>query len=328
MAPTVAIPAISLVVTAGDDKVIKKIAAPFCRGQFSEILVALTLCVLTRLVSAAESDVLWYSYADDASEYKSTISTIGANAGNYSLSVGNDWNLTFFGPGDPSPNFGVFDVLVIHGGEAFRTNPPGGDLVTPDFSGILGNRSAIESARGSRTFISGGDADFHAVRGDTGNPGDPLPATDAAWDGGLGYLVNAIDWASGGSGLNVVSMYDGEFPGSFWWLEDNSFLHDELFGYLGPIRVVRDNTPYLSPELSVLPVNNGLTSLGLSNWTWSFHGRFSLSTPGYMTTVLDDAVNPQWAVSIYRDAALVPLPGSLWILAPAMVFLLGRFRRV
>lgn len=236
-----------------------------CRWLALPVLVA--GAIAGGYVHAATVDVLWYSYADEASEYTSTIGTIAASAGSYTQSAGNDWNLTFFGPGQAAPDFSAYDVLVIHGGEAFRTNPPGGSLATPDYSGILDNRAAIDAARGTRTFISGSDADFHAVRGDTGNPGDPLPATDAAWDGALGYLVNAVDWAALGSGLNVVSLYDGEFPGSFWWLDDDSFLRDELTGNLGPQRIRRDNSPYLSPELAALDVNNGLTTTGLSDWT-------------------------------------------------------------
>ncbi len=154
-----------------------------------------------------------------------------------------------------------------------------------------------------------------------------MPATDAAWDGPLGYLVNAIDWASAGSGLNVVSMYDGEFPGSFWWLDDDSFLRDELLGHLATPRVRRDNTPYLSPELAGLSVNNGLTSLGLGGYLWSFHGGFSLSTPGYEPTVLDDAVNPEWALSIFSDTVIVPLPGAIWMFGPALLIVFRVFRK-
>ena len=183
-------------------------------------------CLCSAPGQATSIDVLWYSYADDLSEYKSTLTTIAANAGSYSQGAGLDWNLTFFGPGDVTPNFAAYNVLVIESGEAFRTNPPGGSLATPDYSGILDSRAAIDAARGSRTFISGSDADFHAVRGDTGNPGHPTPGTDSAWDGALGYVVNAVDWAAGGTGLGVVSFYDGAFPGSFWWLDENSFLRD------------------------------------------------------------------------------------------------------
>jgi hypothetical protein len=141
--------------------------------------------------------------------------------------------------------------------------------------------------------------------------GSPPPASDAAWDGALGFVVNAIDWAAAGTGLDIVSFYDGDFPGSLWWLDDDSFLRDELLGSI--IGRFADNTPFLSPALAALPVNAGLTTQGLSNWTNSFHGNFSLSTPGYAPTVLDDELNPMAALTIFRDTALVPLPGAFWM---------------
>jgi hypothetical protein len=38
-----------------------------------------------------------YTYADDTSEYKSTVSMIAASASSYALGASNDWNLTFYG---------------------------------------------------------------------------------------------------------------------------------------------------------------------------------------------------------------------------------------
>jgi hypothetical protein len=199
-------------------------------------------------------------------------------------------------------------------------------LAVPDYSGILGNRAAIEAARGTRTFISGSNADFHAVRGDTGNPGSRVPASDAAWDGALGYVVNAIDWAAAGTALNVVSFYDGEFPGSFWWLDQDSFLRDELQGSTGN---GRDNSPFLSPTLAALSVNNGLTTQGLSNWSNSFHGTFSLSTPGYSPTAFDQGPVPGNALLIFRDTAVVPVPAAIWMFGSGLLALtrLSVFRR-
>ncbi|MBM3340573.1 MAG: hypothetical protein FJY56_00445 [Betaproteobacteria bacterium] len=96
-----------------------------------------------------------------------------------------------------------------------------------DFSGILRNRAAIEAARGERTFLTGADADVHAINGDTGNaPADPIegykrrvtchPAItgSSCWDGALGHLVNAVNWAGSGRGLGIVSLVAAEVPGS------------------------------------------------------------------------------------------------------------------
>ena len=98
-----------------------KTIAPLRFDGLIGALVAIVSCAAAGVAQAAVVDVLWYSYAHEASEYKATIGTIAANAGTYTLSVGNDWNLAYFGPSDPAPDFTAFDVLVIHTGEAFRT---------------------------------------------------------------------------------------------------------------------------------------------------------------------------------------------------------------
>lgn len=276
--------------------------------------------------AASQLDVLWYTYAPDGSEYKSTISGIAANAHHYSDGSGVSWNLNFWSAGGSTPGLSNYDVLVIHGGEAFRTNvPPGTTYATPDYSGILNNRTAIEAARGERTLISGSDADFHAVRGDTGR--DPLIYPDNAdlWDGALGHVINSVNWAGSGQGLGVVSWVDAEWPEAFWWENQDSFLRDELFGQ---VSYFRDNQPVISPADELLPVNDGLTTLGLSDWTWSFHAAFEDDIPGY-TQVIDSGVDPAFAAAIATTAYVgaetfpVPLPPSGWLMLSAFAGLWG-----
>ena len=302
------------------------------RNMLSALVAALAvLFAVSGKANAAAIDVLWYSYAHPTSEYISGIQTIASTAESYTQADGTEWALSIFAPGDAAPDFNAYDVLVVHSGEAFRTNAPGGPLETPEYSGILSNRAAIEAARGARTVISGSDADFHAVRGDTGNPGSPPPMTDAAWDGALGHVVNAVNWAGAGSGLNIVSFYDGEFPGSFWWLDPDSFLRDELLGHTGH---TRDNSPFLPPTLASLSINEGLTTLGLSNWRNSFHGNFALDIPGYSTAILDREPaegDPGFALTIFRDDALaiaVPGPTTFWLFVLSIIFVVGLRRRV
>ncbi|HET7160061.1 MAG TPA: PEP-CTERM sorting domain-containing protein, partial [Burkholderiales bacterium] len=178
---------------------------------------------LSGSVYAVTLDVLWYTYAQPTSEYVSFYSSLSGPGGvsTYPQSAGYNWNVSFFGPTDPAPTFANYDVLVIHSGEAFRTGTP---LATPNYAGILNNKTAIEAARGTRTFISGSDADFHAVRGDSGT----CPALNCgAFDGACGYVINAVNWAASGPGLGIVSFYHGEFAGSYWWDDPNSFLKSE-----------------------------------------------------------------------------------------------------
>ena len=118
---------------------------------------------------ATALNVLWYTYADPASEYRASIALLADTVQTLPYSAGQGWNLTYFDPGSVTPDFSAYDVLVIESGEAFRTGAPGAALATPNYAGILGNRALIAAARGERTFITSSDADFHAVRGNTGN---------------------------------------------------------------------------------------------------------------------------------------------------------------
>ncbi len=249
--------------------------------------------------SATAINVLWYSYAATSSEYKSFYNTLATTL---------SWNLTFFGPLDPTvPNFNAYNVLVIESGEALRTGPtPGSPDAVPDYSGIFNDKSAIEAARGNRTLISGSDADFHAVRGDSGL----CPGLHCGnYDGARGYVINSVNWAAVGANLGILSFFDGASPGSFWWDNPNSFLRNELHGYVSDFR---ENTASIDPVEATYPMNQGLTSLGLSNWTYSFHAGFLKTIPGYTATV-DSFSRPDYALSI-ATAVSVPEPATLALL--------------
>lgn len=281
---------------------------------------------------AVTIDVLWYTYADPASEYRQKISLLSSIVQSLPQSSGLSWNLSYLEASDPTPNFAGFDVLVVESGEAFRTGPPGGPLATPNYSGILNNKAAIEAVRGDRTFLSGADADFHAVRGDTGNIPDSLggqcvPAIISVdcWDGALGHLVNGVNWAASGNGLGIVSFYHGEFPGSFWWTDPASFLRGELFGNVinyGPGN--RDNAPIIQPAAANYPLNSGLTSLGLSDWDFSFHGCFVDSIAGY-TEIVDSSRNSACAnaIATSRFAAAPTSPTAVSAPGTTLLVILG-----
>ncbi|MGH8685365.1 MAG: PEP-CTERM sorting domain-containing protein, partial [Nitrosospira sp.] len=262
------------------------------RGVLSAALVA--GFSFTSLVQAASINVLWYTYADPASEYREKISQLSSMVHTLPQSNGSSWNLNYWDAGSAAPEFTAFDVLVIESGEAFRTGAPGGPLATPNYSGILDNKAAIEAARGDRTFITAADSDFHAIRGDTGNIPDsegggrcaPALTSSDCWDGALGHSVNAVNWAGSGNGLGVVSFLDGEHAGSFWWTNVNSFLHSELDGRVG--YGGSEQNPVINPLQAAHPLNSGLTSKGLSDWDNSFHA-FLLPVDGY-TSIVDSSL--------------------------------------
>ena len=265
-------------------------------------------------------DVLWYTYAHPSSIYVHMIKKLAEVVHSLPPNGGLAWKLTFFGPASEVPEFSNYNVLVIQSGEAFLTGQflthrgvpdPKEPYAKPDYSGILKNKRAIEAARGERTFISGSDADIHAIRGDSGNAPSvggqhvtckPPIVGSRCWDGALGHLVNAVNWAGSGSGLGIVSLVAGEFPGSRWWLDANSFLRAELGGYVtiwgnrwwDP---KQENNPVIPAAARGYPLNSGLTSKGLGNWRNSFHFGFSHSMPGY-APIVDSTRHPDAAVAI------------------------------
>lgn len=287
------------------------------------------LCLLLRLAAlvsasiashaAAQSSikVLWYRYASSTSHYSSVANLLAAKAHLFQQSSGVRWELSFFGPGDPAPEFSRYNVLVIESGEAFRTGPNrNSDLerATPDYSGILRNRAAIIAARGDRTFISATDGDLHALRGDSGAaaPDD----MQWRWDGARGHFINAVNWAGSGKGLGIVAWCDCEFPGAAWWQHADSFLRDEL---AGRVKYFRDNAPIIPDPAARLYLHHGLTSKGLSNWHVSFHGGFRLPLPGYTPLILSSS-EPGYALAIASSATAAAPAGP----NPTLQFVLDR----
>jgi hypothetical protein len=290
-------------------------------------LLGLVLCSMSSGARAGDTagdpdeiSVLWYTYADPTSRYRTMIRRLAEAVQALPQAGGKRWRLTFFDPTSPRPAFQRFSVLVIQSGEAFQTGWSAQNInMIPDFSGILRNRAHIEAARGERTFLTGADADVHAINGDTGNAPtragyrvkcDPPLTAPSCWDGATGHLVNAINWAGSGRGLGIVSFVAAEFPNSRWWLQRDSFLREELAGVgfvpilvdiYGPGR--RENEARIPGFAVHSPLNRGLTSKGLSHWNSSFHAGFSHAIPGYVR-VVDSVRYPGVAVAIASGASL------------------------
>ncbi|SCY16279.1 hypothetical protein SAMN05216420_10331 [Nitrosospira sp. Nl5] len=286
------------------------------------LLAALIACLsFTSLAQTAPIKVLWYTYADPASEYRQKISQLASIVPTLPQSGGSSWNLTYWEAGSAVPDLAAFDVLVIESGEAFLTGAPGGPLAIPDYSGILENKAEIKAARGDRTFITTADSDFHAIRGNTGNiPYDPdaldgggkcapVLISPDCWDGALGHLVNAVNWAARGDGLGIVSFLDGEHPGSFWWTNVDSFLHSELDGVVSYAGA--EQNPIINPLQASHALNAGLTSKGLSGWGISFHA-FFLPVDGY-APIVDSSSRPGMSVAIATSSPVVIKPGKMLI---------------
>ena len=232
---------------------LKNIFALKTTKAVSFISSAAIVLLAASAANAASLNVLWYgNYNTKISEIADRASTFDPE-GDGSL----DWNLTIWNPQDPAPDFSDYDVLAIGTGWGLNFNP------------IFNNQEAISAARGNRTFLSGQDADIHY------NSRIVRP------DGPFGFLVNAVNWAGSGEGMGIVSLPDGHSPKSQnWWLNDRSFLKNELEGYVSYFPEQRVVIP---TETSDFPVNEGLTTAGLSNWNTSAHAEFDKNIPGYLS---------------------------------------------
>ena len=284
------------------------------------IAIALTIGVSTAAVAEQRTiQALWYTYSHPESHYRRMIERLGKVAPTLPKSAQIRWKISFYWPDWPQPRFERYGVLVIQSGEGFGSHSPKeAPLENVDFNGILKYKAAIEAARGSRTVITGSDVGLHAIAGDSGNApvkdghvvrcNPPLTGV-RCWDGALGHLVHAVNWAAGGRRMGIVSLVAAEFPGSQWWLHKDSFLRAELSNGNSTNDLVtifgagtRENQPSIPTAAQNHPLNAGLTSKGLSNWTNSFHAGFSHSLSGFFPFV-NATRYPHMAVAIASERA-------------------------
>jgi len=164
----------------------------------------------------------------------------------------------------------------------------GGRLLRHRHRRVGRDRGEPPDRRGSRTFLTSQDADFHY----RGFPG-PID------DGPRGFLIDAVNRAASGAGLGIVSLPDGfSGTGSLWWTAEGSFLKAELEGFN---QYFQDDSVFLGVGQEGFPVNEGLTSAGLSNWSISSHAGFLASIPGYETIDFEDAGSGGRAITIVTE---------------------------
>lgn len=267
--------------------------------------LALVLLAVEQPNAQAALNVLWYSGGVenlDPGTFGNYRDNIGTNlvaqaaTGGGGVVAPNTWNVTFWDGG--AIPVGSFDVLVV-------TSPQGGWTTDPIFTDLL----AAAPTLGDRVMITGQDADWHYNIG-------PGPAN---FDNPQGFLINAINWAGNGNGLGAVIMGQGD-----------PFLTD--LGLTGFGTETGSSSDDVIIDNAGFPINQGLTSAGLSNWGTSSHTAWSGFDPMQWTAInLDPSGNAVTLVSAATaggGTGAVPEPSSMLVMGgAALAGLVYRLRR-
>lgn len=267
-------------------------------------------------------NVLWTS---GTTAYNNNITELAGEAATFDpASDGSlSWSLSLWdastGTG-PTGGFNAYDVMVI--GSTCNFSSSGNCGGSNGFfsngvfvDGLIGLKSDIETARGTRTFLSGQDADWH----DKNNRQDQD-------DGPKGFMINAVNWAASGTGLGIVSMTDRISNNDGWWTAAGSFLKDEVGANAFDFQ---SETVTIGAGQETFPINEGLTSAGLSNWNISSHAcfddiggftRINFAPQGSSgecgVTIVTSGLESGGTSGGNEDtpAAVVPLPAAAWLL--------------
>lgn len=256
--------------------------------------------------AAGVINVVWVS---GSTAYNNNILELATEASSYDPDSdgNNDWNLTLWDAAtNPNPDFSAFDVLVIG---SYQT---GAFNLGANPSGVLNNKATIEAARGTRTLLTGQDADWHDLNN--------VPDRD---DGPKGFMINSVNWAASGDGLGIVSMPD-QFGSPGWWFHEDSFLRDEL---LDSVQYFNDNSVFLGDGQEGFPINEGLTSAGISNWGTSSHLGFDPDIDGYTGINFEGSNSTGRAITIVTEGqqggGTTPTPPVTSVPEPSSLVLLG-----